>query len=76
MGMGRVRHLGGAHGTWADRGQRRVALTQSGWQLGEESSKSVTLEKLGIKDKGMENETHFHISLQNRRTVFLFALCS
>lgn len=81
-GRGRVRHLGraqgalGPHRTRADRGQWRVGLAQSGWQLGEESSKPIILEKLGVEEKSMENETYFHISLQNRSTVFLFALCS
>lgn len=33
-------------------------------------------EKLGVGEKGMENETYVHVSSQNRSTVFLFALCS
>lgn len=59
--------------TWADRGQWGVGLTQSVWQLDKESSKPIVLEKLGVEEKDMENETYFHVSLQSRSTIFLFA---
>ena len=43
--------------------------------VGWESSKLIILEKLGVEEQGMENETRVHISLQNGRIVFLF-ICS
>lgn len=45
------------HMTWADRGQWGVGLTQSVGQLDKESSKPIILEKLGVEEKDMENET-------------------
>lgn len=63
----------GPHGTRADRGPRRVVLRAT---AGGKLEINHSGEKLGVGEKGMENETYVHVSSQNRSTVFLFALCS